>query len=79
MATRTLAYECMYCGALKRSKNICERHEKTCLSNPESKNCVRCKNSGSSSKGLMCKVTHKRCSVAVSADCEHFVRREANE
>lgn len=75
MATRTLAYECMYCGTLKRSKNICERHEKTCLSNPEAKNCIRCIHSGKSENGLMCKINNKRCSVAVSADCENFTRR----
>ena len=75
MATRTLAYECMYCGTLKKSKNICERHEKTCLSNPEAKNCVRCVNSINSEKGLVCKGTGKRCSVAVSAACKLFTRR----
>lgn len=75
MATRTLAYECMYCGTLKRSKNICERHEKTCLSNPEAKNCIRCINSYNSEKGLLCKIDNRRCSVAVSARCESFTRR----
>lgn len=75
MATRTLAYECMYCGTLKKSKHICERHEKTCLCNPEAKNCIRCINAYKSEKGLLCSIDNKRCSVAVSADCEHFIRR----
>ena len=79
MATRTLAYECQYCGALKRSKLICERHEATCFRNPEAKNCVLCKHVFSGSKGRMCIVTGKRCSVAVSANCEHFARRADNE
>lgn len=75
MATRTLAYECMFCGALKKSKNICERHEKTCLSNPDAKNCVRCTHSLNSDNGLICEMSLKRCSVAISANCENFTRR----
>lgn len=75
MAIRTLAYECIHCGTLKKSKNICERHEKTCLCNPEAKNCIRCINISKGENGLVCSVTNKRCSVAVSADCEHFIRR----
>ena len=80
MAIRTLAYECIYCGALKKSKNICERHELTCFQNPDAKNCVLCVNSvRKSPKDTVCKITGKRCSVAVSANCEDFVRRKANE
>lgn len=80
MATRTLAYECKYCGALKRTKNVCERHELTCFQNPDAKNCLLCQHM---TKGLrkdrVCAVTGKRCSVAISANCEDFARREANE
>lgn len=79
MATRTLAYECKFCGALKRSKLICERHELTCFQNPDAKNCVLCKNMRNSAEGRVCAVSGKRCSVAVSANCEHFARRESNE
>lgn len=79
MATRTLAYECMYCGALKRSRNICERHELTCFQNPNAKNCILCSNRVEVNGCHVCGVTAKRCSVAVSATCEHFVRRTANE
>lgn len=79
MATRTLAYECKYCGALKRTKNVCERHELTCFENPEAKNCVLCKHMTEGASGRVCSVTGKRCSVAISATCEHFVRREKNE
>lgn len=78
MATRTLAYECKYCGALKKSKTICERHELTCFSNPDAKNCVLCRNAIDGEKGRVCKVTGKRCSVAVSAQCEDFARRDSN-
>lgn len=79
MATRTLAYECKYCGTLKRTKNVCERHELTCFQNPDAKNCILCRNMEQTGAGRVCKVTGKRCSVAVSANCEHFVRRTANE
>ena len=80
MATRTLAYECKYCGALKKTKNVCERHELTCFENPEAKNCILCEHMmRSTTRGRVCTVTGKRCSVAVSASCEHFARREANE
>ena len=79
MATRTLAYECKYCGALKRTKLICERHELTCFQNPDAKNCVLCANMRNSAEGRVCAVSGKRCSVAVSANCEDFARRESNE
>lgn len=79
MATRTLAYECKYCGALKRTKLICERHELTCFQNPDAKNCVLCEHMRPSGKGRVCSVTNKRCSVAVSANCDSFSRRDANE
>lgn len=79
MATRTLAYECKYCGALKRTKNVCERHELTCFQNPDAKNCVLCQNMRQGKGGRVCAVTGKRCSVAISANCEYFARREANE
>lgn len=79
MATRTLAYECKYCGALKRTKNVCERHELTCFQNPDAKNCVLCQHMVQGKGGRVCGVTGKRCSVAISANCEDFARREANE
>ena len=79
MATRTLAYECKYCGALTRTKNVCERHELTCFRNPDAKNCILCKNRVEVNKQSTCGITHKRCSVAISASCQNFVRREGNE
>lgn len=79
MATRTLAYECKYCGTLKRTKNVCERHELTCFSNPDAKNCVLCVHCRKSESGRVCAVDGKRCSVAVSAHCSDFARRTADE
>lgn len=78
MATRTLAYECKYCGALKRTKNVCERHELTCFQNPKAKNCVLCEHIRQGAGGKVCFVTGKRCSVAVSANCGSFTRRKAD-
>lgn len=75
MATRTLAYECKYCGMLKRTKNVCERHEITCFKNPDARNCMLCVNMEQKGKVRVCAVTGKRCSVAVSASCEYFLRR----
>lgn len=76
MATRTLAYECKYCGALKKTKHVCERHELTCFQNPDAKNCMLCIHKTEGPKGRVCAVTGKRCSVAISATCEHFARSE---
>ena len=79
MATRVLAYECKYCGELKRTRTICERHELTCFQNPDAKNCILCANRVDAKSGRVCAITGKRCSVAVSANCEHFLRRGDNE
>ena len=75
MATRTLAYECKYCGTLKKNKNICERHELTCFENPEAKNCVLCQHMTTLNGGRVCAVSGKRCSVAVSASCQDFCKK----
>lgn len=79
MATRTLAYECKYCGALKKTKTICERHELTCFQNPDAKNCILCVHRTDSKSGRVCAVSGKRCSVAISAGCNDFARRDADE
>lgn len=79
MATRVLAYECKYCGAIKRTKNVCERHELTCFENPKAQNCILCEHMADSSNGRVCAVNGKRCSVAISASCKDFSRRKTNE
>lgn len=80
MAVRVLAYECKYCGALKKSKKVCENHEIACLSNPNARNCLRCQHMTKLADGTkVCGVSNKRCSVAVSANCEDFLRRENND
>lgn len=37
MATRVLAYECKYCGTLKKTRALMDRHELACLRNPKAK------------------------------------------
>lgn len=77
MARRVLAWECRYCGAIKKTENICLRHEKTCMKNPDARNCILCTQSitNSDTKQLICK-KGKVCSRATSAACEHFERDE---
>ena len=77
MAKRVLAWECRYCRAIKKSENICERHEKTCLHNPDARNCIRCVHSNKTENGLVCK-KGKVCSRATSAKCEHFEKEYEN-
>ena len=78
MARRILAYECQYCGAIKRNKKIAERHEITCMSNPEAKNCILCIHRRripvdlDGGGELVCNRRQITCSRAVSAKCEHF-------
>lgn len=79
MARRILAWECKYCGAIKKSETICDRHERTCLQNPDARNCIVCqysyKSGTESSSSLMCS-KGKICSRATSAKCEHFRRKK---
>lgn len=76
MARRVLAWECKYCGAIKKTEHICVRHEKTCMQNPEARNCILCQHSSTQSgqRDLLCQ-KGKKCSRATSANCEHFVRK----
>lgn len=79
MAVRVLAYECKYCGALKKTKHICEKHEIACFSNPDAKNCLLCQHMRAGESGRVCAVTGKRCSTATSALCNDFARRAGDE
>ena len=79
MARRILAWECRHCGTIKKTENICIRHEKTCMKNPDARNCILCEHSyteigQTGLAGLICK-KGKKCSQATSANCEYFVRR----
>lgn len=77
MARRVLAWECRYCGALKKTENICLRHEKSCLKSPKPKNCILCKYSQvlETNKSLSCQ-KGKTCSQATSANCEYYALKE---
>jgi len=68
MAKRILAWECRYCGKIKKTEIICLRHEKACLSNPDAHNCLMCGHH----TGRICDKRGCMCSTAVSAKCEHF-------
>lgn len=77
MARRVLAYECRYCGTIKKTENICLRHEKACMKNPDARNCICCKHSitNSDTSKLQCQ-KGKICSQATSVNCEHFTRKD---
>lgn len=76
MARRVIAWECKYCGEIKKSETIALRHEITCLMNPEARNCILCRHSMKDieTKNLVCQ-KGRTCSRAVSAKCEHFRRK----
>lgn len=76
MPNKILAYECKHCGAIKRSYNVCARHELACLKNPEARNCVRCANMVNRNGVNVCAERLLKCSVAISAHCKEFVKRE---
>lgn len=79
MAKRVFAWQCQYCGALKNTENVINRHEKACLKNPNAKNCILCTKSVASSESasakMYCKARGCDCSMAVSGNCEHFERK----
>lgn len=71
MARRVLAWQCRYCGALKKSEKICLRHEIGCIKNPNRKNCMDCAYSDFETHN--CTKRGVPCSRAVSAYCEEYV------
>lgn len=77
MAKRVLAYECRYCGALKKSEKICLRHEIGCTKNPNRKNCMDCVYRDDERN--LCEMRGVQCSRAVSAYCEDYMRRETDD
>lgn len=84
MSRRVLAFECQHCGAIKKTKKIADRHEITCIQNPEAKNCIFCTHSynqeevfPSGKKTLVCALRGVNCTRAISASCTEFRRKEA--
>ncbi len=82
MARMVMAYECQYCRALKRTKNLCIRHEQACKQNPDSKNCSFCIHSKLYDKPmpgggrLWCEKRQIPATSAVGPRCENFTRKE---
>lgn len=84
MARRVFAWQCQYCGTLKRTELIAKRHEAACLHNPDAKNCILCVHSNKekieedyemftvTKRVLRCSKRRINCSTAVSVKCEHF-------
>lgn len=79
MALRVLAYECKYCGTLKKTRALIVRHELACKNNPKGKNCTCCTHIQKTGTRRTCGVSGKLCSTAVSARCKDFQRREGTE
>jgi hypothetical protein len=81
MARKILAYECQFCGTIKKTRNIAERHEISCKMNPDAHNCMLCKNAMKLEKCVKgggrywCPTGNKACSSAVGANCERFDRK----
>ena len=85
MARRVFAYECRYCGKLFKTYKIAERHEVSCLKNPDKINCVDCYyfnpnyivklTNGQIATQRTCMKKFKRCSKAISGNCTDFTPR----
>jgi hypothetical protein len=82
MSRRVLAFECQYCGALKRTKYITDRHETACTKNPEARNCIYCVHSEKRSGEeygkilrLWCSLRDTSCTSAMGAICQKFKRK----
>lgn len=79
MPNKVLAYQCKFCGALKRSFGICQRHEYSCLQNPNARNCLLCEHMVVENREARCSVKNKKCTSAVSGHCDSFVRMEGHK
>lgn len=77
MARQVLAWQCKYCGAIKRTENVALKHEKACLKNPNPKNCIVCQHSyfNEEENYLMCRLRKIKCTKSVSANCDQFKPR----
>lgn len=74
MPKRIFAYECKFCKTIKRSHYICNRHEQTCLKNPESVNCLNCTHMMETGKGAVCALDSKLCNSVKALSCGRFNR-----
>lgn len=87
MARKVFAWQCRYCGALKKNEKIAIRHENSCLKNPDAKNCLLCVHKythlddnsiedsgmfGMTVSSAWCHVKQCACSKAVSGNCTYF-------
>lgn len=75
MARRIYAWMCRYCGDIKKTRNVAEKHEIACLKNPNARNCMHCIYSFEGVGGLKCE-KGKKCTKAVSAVCPYFTRKK---
>lgn len=78
MARQVLAWQCKFCGTIKKTEAVCLRHEKACTDNPDAKNCMFCKYSykDTDDNVLKCNKRKIQCTRAVSANCEYFKRKD---
>ena len=84
MPKQVLAWKCRYCGVLKKTETIADRHEKSCLQNPGAKNCIICVHSTNElgefgePHALVCHIKGCGCSRAVSANCDDFKKKTSS-
>lgn len=73
------AWKCEYCGEVKANKQIMENHEKSCLKNPDTINCLICVHRvvpSDLNNRSHCELSGKQCSKATSAKCDQFHKKE---
>lgn len=78
MARQIIAWQCEFCGEIKKSQYIAERHEVACLKNPHAVNCQICAHRtwDYEDDKAVCSLTNKQCTRAVSANCNDFKREK---
>lgn len=89
MARRVYAFECRYCGEIFKTQYMALRHERACLENPDAVNCTKCihfqpkykvkQKDGTVKLVPTCLISLKRCSKAVSSNCEDYKEMEEIE
>lgn len=75
MSTRTIAFMCNYCNDIFKAKSIADRHEITCMQNPNCKNCLICKHTTRDATGqILCSFDYKDISRLKAVNCTNFER-----